>query len=424
MLNNRIRDPGQPTLPGIVFTPARVRTHGLTEAHSWPYVSRGKRPDGGMSLFRVPASKAWDYSEIELRSETAWPCVILDLDRETALEGLWDRILGGHLPEPNWTVERLANGHAHAVYTLARPVHRGATARQTPLRYFARVSEYLAITAGADRGYNGLTAHNPMPATHALQPGGFRTAWVREDAYTLAELAEPIPKGWRMPAKPVTEGGRNCLLFEQACKWAGHRMQAGEYPPVLDYIRQLNTELDPALGDRELIGIAKSVERYRERWKREGHQMSFINKQAALGRKSGKARRRKVSERNEAIMAMLNEGHTQADVALHFGVSQQTVSYVKKQAVAEGSLVYTNQCSVRTNEPIQDDPPSLPLSQGSRVSDPKPAAVSEKGEGVTGGEPRPRNRRPTERQMADLHNQLRNQALAALAAWDRDNPTE
>ena len=115
------------------------------------------------------------------------------------------------LPEPNMIVQRRSNSHSHISYFLASPVHRGPTAREAPLRLFARISEFYRSALGADPGYNGVLTHNPMRSAH--RHGEFVTHWGCNRPYALRELAEPIPRGWRLPVKPTTEAGRNCALF-------------------------------------------------------------------------------------------------------------------------------------------------------------------------------------------------------------------
>ena len=99
-------------------------------------------------------------------------------------------------------------GFAHRVYIIA-----------TPLRLFARISEFYRQALGADPGYNGVLTHNPMRSAH--RHGEFLTYWGRKQPYSLGELAEPIPKGWRLPVKPTTEAGRNDALLRVLMKWAG-----------------------------------------------------------------------------------------------------------------------------------------------------------------------------------------------------------
>ena len=63
----------------------------------------------------------------------------------------------------------------------------------------------------ADAGYTGGLSHNPMSAAHGP---GFVTNWLRRDPYTLPELGEVIPLGWRKPTIAGTAIGRNCSMFD------------------------------------------------------------------------------------------------------------------------------------------------------------------------------------------------------------------
>ena len=158
-----LRSP-QPQQLALDFAPAQVRSHGLRDAHTYPQVARGQ----GAS-FRVPASQAWGYPSLELRAGNSWPLMGFDCDvPEKVLEALVSNHWGARsdvcpaLPEPNMIVQRRSNSHSHVSYFLAKPVHRGATAREAPLRLFARISEFYRQALGADPGYNGVLTHNPM----------------------------------------------------------------------------------------------------------------------------------------------------------------------------------------------------------------------------------------------------------------------
>ena len=206
---------------GLDFAPAQVRLHGLRDAHTYPQVARYR----GES-FRVPASKAWVYPSLELRAGNSWPVAGFDCDvPEKVLDALVSNHLGRprpdapRLPQPTVIVQRVSNSHSHVTYFLAKPVHRGETAREAPLRLLARIMEFYRQALGADAGYNGVMTHNPMLSAHRV--GEFQTHWGRKQPYSLGELAEPIPKGWRLPVKPTTEAGRNCALFMALMKWAG-----------------------------------------------------------------------------------------------------------------------------------------------------------------------------------------------------------
>lgn len=256
------RIPEQLELP-IKFAPAKVRAWGLRDAHSYPLVSHGKRHDGSFhGCFRVPATDAWVYREIELRAANSYPSLIFDLDGREATMRLAYLIENAMLPRFNWAVTRPRSGGTHVVWNLARPVHRGTTARKHPLAKLARIADYYAIELRADVGYNGVLSHNPMSKA---QGRALVTVWGnRRDPYSLEELAAVIPKGWRRPLTPRTAIGRNCGLFASCMEWAGSPANVGR--DVLTVALTLNLQFETPLPVDEVDGIAKSVERYRARW--------------------------------------------------------------------------------------------------------------------------------------------------------------
>ena len=179
----------------------------------------GKGHSGAHSAsFRVPPAEAWDFPEIEFRTGNSWPCMIQDIDGANALYRIVEAVGKAEIKAPCWLVTRKESGGTHGVWTLERPVHRGEAARKGPLKALARVSEYYAHVLKADSSYCGVLSHNPMSKAHGP---GFVTNWIHEDAYTLPELGEVIPMGWRRPALVRTEIGRNCDLFHALMRWAG-----------------------------------------------------------------------------------------------------------------------------------------------------------------------------------------------------------
>ena len=242
---------------GLDFVPSIVREHGLRDAHLRPLVARRK----GQS-FRVHARDAWGFPSLELRAGNSWPAVTLDCDLPTVVDALHALKSNLALPVPNVVVERVSNGHCHASWFLSRPVHRGESARAAPMLKLGRVSEFYRQTLEADAGYAGVLTHNPLEETH--RAGEFRTHWGHKCGRSLDELAEPIPRGWRLPARSTTEAGRNCALFGGLMLWAGSPFNL-EFE-VLAVARATNDGLDVPLGDSEVAGLAKSVERYRRSW--------------------------------------------------------------------------------------------------------------------------------------------------------------
>ena len=352
-----LRSP-QPQQLALDFAPAQVRSHGLRDAHTYPQVARGQG-----SSFRVPASQAWGYPSLELRAGNSWPLMGFDCDvPEKVLDALVSNHWGARsdscpaLPEPNMIVQRRSNSHSHVSYFLAKPVHRGPTAREAPLRLFARISEFYRQALGADPGYNGVLTHNPMRSAH--RQGEFLTHWGCNRPYSLSELAEPIPRGWHLPVKPTTEAGRNCALFVALMKWAGSPANIGR--EVVAVARATNDGLDVPLGDSEVAGIAKSVERYRRSWIAKGRFYTEAEREAwgrVLGIRggpaSGASRRKGTAGRDQLMLGGGSMGKrlTQAQIAALHGVSQQTVSYVVRRAG------HSNAARIAArNKSIREDP--------------------------------------------------------------------
>ena len=320
-----LRSP-QPQQLALDFAPAQVRSHGLRDAHTHPQVARRK----GES-FRVPASQAWVFAYLELRAGNSWPLMGFDCDVPSAVvDALYWNHHGGDgpaLPRPNMVVERRSNSHSHVSYFLAKPVHRGANAREAPLRLLARISEFYRHALGADPGYNGVLTHNPMRSAH--RHGGFLTHWGRKQPYSLGELSEVIPKGWRLPVKPTTEAGRNCALFVALMKWAGSPANIGR--EVLAVGRATNDGLDVPLGDSEVAGLAKSVEGYRDGWIAKGRFYTEAEREAwgrSLGLRGGVVRRAAKADRDERIIEGRVAGLSYRKLAQLFKLDYATVWHI------------------------------------------------------------------------------------------------
>ena len=279
----------QLNLPGIDFAPPKVRRHGLQEAHTHPLVSLGKDAGGEWhSSFRVPAARAWGFPELEYgRTGNSIPALLFDMDGDPT-DWLVD-VLGPDCPRPNWITWRKANLHAHVCYTLERPVLMGEHAKPTPQAWLARIGEYMAARLKADAAYSAALAHNPMSKASR---GRYSTDWLRQEPYSLAELAAFVPKGWRRPiAQPRTVYGRNDTLFRAGMKWSGKPANWGKWSALETHLWAMNAGFIEPLNARELGGIVKSVIRYQRRNLASGQQQEMFSRiQAARGRKSGAAR--------------------------------------------------------------------------------------------------------------------------------------
>ena len=324
MQNKHSKNPRQSKLDfGIDHAPAKVRAHGLRDAHTFPLVSKGKRGGIYRGSFRVPAAEAWDFPEIELRAGNSWPSIVLDLDGSNALYRLVHAVEHGEILTPNWTVTRKGSGGTHAVWNLVRPVHRGEAARKGPLKSLARVSEFYADALRADSGYCGVLSHNPMSKAHGP---GFVTNWLHRDAYSLPQLGEVIPMGWRRPVVSRTGVGRNCDLFQSLMRWAGRPENTTN--DCLAAAHVINQSFDIPLPHGEVAATARSVHHYRARWIAKGQY--FTQEQRTLwgrarGVKSGASRRKRTSDRDPAIVQAVETGESMRSVARRFGLSRMQV---------------------------------------------------------------------------------------------------
>ena len=284
----------------IDAAPLIVRKHGLRDAHSRPLVSPGKR-DGEFGVsFRVAPWAAWLFPSLELRAANSYTCLILDLDGRGSYERAERAVRQTKVGALNWAVENRRTGGVHGVWTLANPVHRADMALAAPLKKYGRISEYYAAALGADAGYTGVLTHNPI---EDAQLPGFETHWLRREPYTLDELAEFVPFGWRRPKVSRTVAGRNCDVFAHCMRWAGS--PANLNSAVLAEARRVNDGFDVPLDPPEVAGIARSVERYRRKWTKQGRFYSKAQRTAwgrERGIRSGLARRKRTENRDQDIV--------------------------------------------------------------------------------------------------------------------------
>ena len=315
----------QLSLPlAIEDVPDIVRRHGLREAHAYPLVA--DRHDGWTST-RRPTAVAWrDWPEIELRTPNSFPALVLDCDTEP--EDYWGVARSGTIKPPNWIVSRGPNGHAHVIYCLARPVLRGIHVKPSPLRALGRCAEFYRWCYGADIGYVGVLSHNPTHPQYAPF-----TTWNRQQPYTLTELADPIPSGWRTPARPTTPEGRNVYLFRFGMRWCGYPQNWPHIDSVGAIISAANDALDLPLWESELRHLIKSVIKISRRNLESGQtQRGLIALQTTRGRKSGKARRRRTASRDAAIVQAVLEGQNMRSVARDYDLVDGTVRWILKRA--------------------------------------------------------------------------------------------
>lgn len=339
----------QPLLP-FDHLPVLLRRHGVAEAHARPLVGR-RLTDDRVRSWRTSPARAWVQPLVEwARTPLSFVALAFDLDAPEAIERLGSASMGSRaIPCPNLAVYRKLSGHAHAVYTLRRPVLRAAEARPFPLAALGRCSEWLLQQLLADTGFAGVLVSNPVHAD-------YDTRWLRTRPYTLAELREYIPQNWRRPRVPRTDAGRNAAVFHGLMRYAGSSEPSDA--DVAQYAEQLYAALDianpHAFTRSELAGTLKSVLRYRARWRSTGwHRPGWLARQADLGRRntseqqrvkgrlggerSGEARRVAVSDRDRRLLARLEAGESTRQAAAAEGLSHSAVVRARQRGLSGGA---------------------------------------------------------------------------------------
>ena len=320
------RAEAQPEL-ALEYAPRKLRAHGYSDVHSRPLVS----PDRGKVTrsWRVPPDRAWNYPRVELRAANSWPGVMLDCDGPVSIECLIAATSTGELPKPNVIVQRRASGNCHVSWFLGSPVHRGELAGWKPQYALARVAEFYRQRVEADPDFTGVLTLNPM---HSGHHGSFKTWWGRRDPYLLDELAEVIPFGWRLPTLKRTGIGRNVDLFQAAMRESGKPRTWGK--DVTALVVGLNEALEAPLDHAEALAIAGSVNRIQRKNLDSGQtQRRFAFIQSCRGKRSGKARRERVAERDAEIVQAVAGGASMRKVAGMYGLTAGAVHYVVRRGV-------------------------------------------------------------------------------------------
>lgn len=312
----------------LPFVPSELEALGLKGVDARPRCSKG-RPAGFLDVRRRPGRVAWkDYPHVQHTGTNVYTGVYLDVDRPVA--DLLAKVDDGTLPAPSVTVTRSRSGHSQCGWILSDPVHRYPTAAPKPVGLFVRTAEYYAQVLEADPGYTSMLFRNgPL---HEIRSGWHVEYNGPPGGWSLYELSDWVPYGWRRPRRPLTAEGRNTSVFLSLCRFAGSAR--GRTADLAVEAARLNGKFQAPLPGREIHHVVKHVERYRAGWEANGwHRPSWIARQAARGRKgglkggpaSGAARRARIRERDCAIAGAVASGLSYRDVAERFGVAVDTV---------------------------------------------------------------------------------------------------
>ena len=268
---------------------------------------------------------ALKHSHIQFNGPTHCKWLVFDIDRSNAYDLLQDP----HVPSPSIASFNPKNGHAHFFYLLKTAVRTAPDASAKALRYCAAIERALCERLGADQGYAGLVAKNPLHSDWYTMP-------LRSEGYELGELADWFDlKG---PAKheeqPVYGLGRNCETFEQLRKWAYKAIRVLDpadgftrwYNAVFERCAGLQQQFDNPLTEPEVRAIAKSVAKWvYSRLGKRGHSEAFIQRQTERGRKGGQCKGMAYAAKRDRARSMRSDGDSINAIAAELNVSRRSV---------------------------------------------------------------------------------------------------
>lgn len=286
-----------------------------------------------------PKEKALQKPYIQINPPCFVAHLVFDIDKEDAFFAWSD----ANLPQPNWISKNKENGHVHIGYMLSTPVCTTNNARQKIVRYLARIQHAYTNKLGADKGYVGLIAKNPLHNewdNHILSTKAYELNY-------LADFVDLEPLSTKQTE--VSGLGRNCTLFDIVRHWAykairelsdvGYDEWQAE---VLSKAANVNTGFFSPLDHREVNSTARSIAKWV--WRNHGSaefQAIFSAKQAARGRKGGKAsnsskggkaRSEQYSDLRAEALKLHVTGINNTQIAKQLNVSRMTVNRWLKSA--------------------------------------------------------------------------------------------
>jgi len=283
----------------------------------------------GPGLHRMSPQEAIKRRHLQVNPPSVRFWLLFDVDKPTGALA-WD---DAGLPEPAWTAQNPANGHAHSAWGIEAPVLLDKPDRQKPVRYLAAIESAYRSAMAADPAYGGLLTKNPL-SPH------WRTFWGQHGIYGLDDLAEYVDLDRHKPRRGIDPEqiglGRNVALFDWLRLWAyrswrRYKLIGATLPDFADACRRAarerNAEFKVPLHDPEVMAVAKSV----SSWVWQKFSLSeFERIQRQRGQSSGAKRKSAAQKRRERLMPeildMIGQGHSQQVIADTVGVSQKTIS--------------------------------------------------------------------------------------------------
>lgn len=246
--------------------------------------------------------------------------LLFDIDRPIGLETIRDEL---NLPEPTFFVQNKHNHHAHLFYGLNKAVHLNSGSSQKAIRFAGAVDVAMSQSLGADAGYVGLIAKNPLHDS-------WRT-YNTNLAYDLEDFAEYVDVNQfsdRRRSMPEIGLGRNVALFDTLRRWSYKAIRQGWpefkrwYEAVFTRAQGINAGFAVPLPIGEVKATAKSVAKWvHARYSKE----EFSAIQAARGVKSGQARLALSQDKQVQAVSLYRGGVSKAEIARMLSVSRPTI---------------------------------------------------------------------------------------------------
>ena len=158
-----------------------------------------------------PKEGALKTNYIQANGPTSVHWLILDIDKPNSAF-LYESL---NLPAPNIISINRTNGHTHYFYNIYE-VYTSKNAHSAPQEYLKAIEWAYIEALGADKGYTGLIAKNPLSKE-------WLTIYPTDHKYSLGELAEHVEL--KRVFTPLTrkireDEGRNNELFDKLRFWS------------------------------------------------------------------------------------------------------------------------------------------------------------------------------------------------------------
>lgn len=292
--------------------------------------------DLSFGVVQLPKATALKHQNIQISHSHCHSWLALDVDKADAAF-LPDDL--GCDAAPTLSVVNPANGHAHLLWALKRPVYK---TDEKALAFFADVRSAYTAFFDADASYRAFLTKNPFNAKwRVLQPIREQQAKV----YELEDLVEGLPVGMgelkklyqtKKKAKAsmasIAEEGRNCRLFDEVRFWAyanvHHYRKGGNWQQaVFNVASLLNSRFSTPLPEREVRSVAKSVAKYT--YPNSPYDKAcaarFTKRQSNRGKLSGQARRLASEEKRTTARLLKAKGYSLAAIAEELGASKSSI---------------------------------------------------------------------------------------------------